>query len=285
MRSIAGWGLVFLSCAPCLAQKDQPLNFDVASIKPYVRDPAMTTLMAPFTGGPGSADPGRVSYGQATLRTLVANAYGADSRDIAGPTSIDDVWYTLTATFPPNTTWEQFDKMLANFLADRFGLVAHRESKSVPGYEMTVASTGLKITRAKDTDTSAPPTASAGRGMVDKDGFPVLWPNTTFAMRTGDGTIQMTFRQVTMGFLASRLNVLISRQGGASASVIFLDKTGLNDTFDFHLEMPAPASDLGVSVASISRALEKQLGLQLTATKTTVDRIVIDHVDKAPTPN
>jgi uncharacterized protein (TIGR03435 family) len=107
-------------------------------------------------------------------------------------------------------------------------------------------------------------------------------------MPAGDA-IRMTFRQATMGLLANRLDALISMRAGGppggAGSAVFIDKTGLKDKFDFHLEVLAPASDLGVSIASISQALEKQLGLQLTAKKTTVDLIVIDHVDRVPTPN
>ncbi len=72
---------------------------------------------------------------------------------------------------------------------------------------------------------------------------------------------------------------------GPTGSTIFIDKTGLQDKFDFRLEVRAPVGDLGANVADISQAIEKQLGLQLTATKTTVDVIVIDHVDRVPTPN
>jgi hypothetical protein len=49
MHKGAGWGVCLLLCIPCLAQKEQSLRFDAALIKPYVRDPAMTGLMAPYT--------------------------------------------------------------------------------------------------------------------------------------------------------------------------------------------------------------------------------------------
>jgi uncharacterized protein (TIGR03435 family) len=167
---MVSWGLCLLFCAHCLAQKDQTLHFDAASIKPITPDPG---TFLPYTGGPGSADPGRVSYGQATLRTLVADAYGVrNPRDISGPGWLDDTWYSLAATYPPNTALDQYRQMLANLLADRFGLVIHQLSKPVAGYEINVASAGLKISPSKDTGPSSPATAGPGRGNVDRDGFP-----------------------------------------------------------------------------------------------------------------
>jgi hypothetical protein len=69
-RTITG-ALFFLICASCLAQDEHLLHFDAASLKPITPDPG---TFLPYTGGPGGKDPGRVSWGQVTLRTLVATA-------------------------------------------------------------------------------------------------------------------------------------------------------------------------------------------------------------------
>ena len=220
----------------------------------------------------------------------MADAYGLrNPRDISGPDWLDDTWYSVTATYPPNTTLDQYRQVLANLLADRFELVFHRQSKPVTGYEMTVAPTGLKISSTNGADPAAAATAGAGLGNVDRNRFPVPGPGITFSMVPDGDTIRMNFRQATMGLLANRLNALMSRSfggpPGGTGSVIIIDKTGLKDKFDFQLQVPAPGSDLGVGVTNISPALEKQLGLHLTAAKTTVDLIVIDHADRVPTPN
>src|SRR5205085_1668002 len=109
-----------------------------------------------------------------------------------------------------------YRQMMASLLADRFELVIHRESKPVSGYEMTVASTGLKITSTKGTGSSTTSTVGSGRGNLDRDGFPVLGPGIRSSFATDGDTIRMTFRQVTMAFLAGRLNSLISMRAGAS---------------------------------------------------------------------
>src|SRR6185437_14012744 len=119
LRRILSLGFCLLLCAPCPAQNDHPLRFDAEVIKPYVRDPAMKTLMAQYTGGPGGKDPGHVSSGQVVLRTLIADAYNVRNVfDVLGSRWLDGPYWTVTATYPPNTTQDQFREMERNLLAD-----------------------------------------------------------------------------------------------------------------------------------------------------------------------
>ncbi len=65
-----------------------------------------------------------------------------------------------------------------------------------------------------------------------------------------------------------------------------VDKTGLGGrSFDFEIEWTpdraVTADDPGISIFA---ALEEQLGLKLVPSKGTVDRLVIDHIER-PTPN
>jgi uncharacterized protein (TIGR03435 family) len=175
--------------------------------------------------------------------------------------------------------------MEKNLLADRFHLKIHAETKPVAGLELTVPPTGLKISPTTDSDFAV---ATQGGRPIDQNGFPLLRPNSLSARVTTEDTIRMTCRQVTMSFLAGRLNDLLSGGAagfrGGSGSAIFIDKTGLTDKFNFHLEVSGNA-DLGVSAGSLSQAVEKQLGLRITTTKTSVNKLVVDHIDPEPTPN
>jgi uncharacterized protein (TIGR03435 family) len=288
LRRILSLGVCLQLCILCPAQNDAPLRFDAAVIKLYVRDPALKTMWAPFTGGPGGKDPGHVSYGQIVLRTLIADAYNVRNvYDISGPRWIDSPFWAVTATYPPNTTMDQYREMVKNLLTERFHLQAHAETKPVFGLELTVPPRGLKISPTTDTDFAIVP---PGARPIDKNGFPLLRPDVSFAMgtNTAENTIRMTFRQVTMSFLAGRLNYLASGRGqgfrGGTGSAIFIDKTGLTGKFNLRLEVSGNA-DVGVSIPSITQAVEKQFGLRLHTTKTSVDRLVVDHVDPEPTPN
>jgi uncharacterized protein (TIGR03435 family) len=81
---------------------------------------------------------------------------------------------------------------------------------------------------------------------------------------------------------------LLTRPGGAGRVVI--NKTGLTGTYDFSLLIPRrmlpdqikqAAEDAGVP--TVFEGL-KQLGLQLVPAKGPVQGIVVDHIERAPTP-
>jgi len=65
------------------------------------------------------------------------------------------------------------------------------------------------------------------------------------------------------------------------------DATTLKGTYDVTLSW---AADSAVTTASdpapdLFAALEQQLGLRLEASKTTIEVVVVDHVEKVPTEN
>jgi len=250
-------------------------------------------------GGPGSADPGRITYTRISLKYLIATAYGAEFDDrISGPPWIESEWYAVTATIPPGTNREQFRQMLVNLLAERFGLVFHGVTKEVPGYELTVGKGGAKIASLPSGLPMRPGTTASGPSRVDQQGFPVLASDHGWE-GIGDehGIDRYTFKQCSIARLADVLSIEYTRR-----RVPVIDRTGLSGEFSFHLEIPARApppplrSDPGdvvsggagdpeADLSSISPALEKQLGLKLSAAKIKLQVMVIDRVARVPTAN
>ncbi len=164
---------VLLVAAPLRAQPAAQPRFDVASIKVGGEyDPQIYDRQH---GGPGTSDPGRISITQMPLHLLVLMAYGMPSRDqIAGPEwmSEADRYFTIDATMPTDTTKEQMQLMLQNLLAERFHLVLHHETRSFPGYELTLAPGGPKFHEwVPGTDTFP---ADPADDSYDKQGFPHL---------------------------------------------------------------------------------------------------------------
>jgi len=245
--------VLILACAYCPAQSDQSLHFEVASTHFEVASIKSATRPGIFSGGPGSE---RATYGGTTLETLIATAYDLGLGQVAGPSWIYTDWWALTVKLPPGTTADQFRQMLANLLAERFGLVIHRVTKEVIGYELTVAPGGPKLTPAK------PEPGVPGMSWdCQKDG------NTT----------HMTFRRTTMAFLDYQVKSILSGSG-PDETIPVIDRTGLTGNFDFDLEIPTN----GVDPSNISNALGKQLGLKLNPAKAWLSYIFVDHV-KAPT--
>ena len=75
----------------------------------------------------------------------------------------------------------------------------------------------------------------------------------------------------------------------AAAQRPVIDKTGLTGKYNFTLEYApggamATSSDAESGAPSITYAI-RSLGLALPDTKTTLDVLVVDHVEKVPTEN
>lgn len=103
--------------------------FDAASVRltgPEVQQPFT------ITGGPGTSDPGRFRAPRIKMVNLLSKALDVRTDQISGPAWLRDVAaandYTIVATMPPDTTKEQFRKMLQNLLVERFHLAFHRET-------------------------------------------------------------------------------------------------------------------------------------------------------------
>jgi uncharacterized protein (TIGR03435 family) len=292
-----GW---FGVCALLVAA---PPRFDVASIKVGGEyDPHDYNRKH---GGPGTSDPGRVTYAQMPLNFLILTAYGLQNRDqIAGPAwmSEADRFFTVTATMPPDTTPEQLQLMLQNLLAERFHLAVHHETRSFPGYELTVASGGPRFHEWVPGADSFP--ADPGDDSYDKQGFPHLAvagkgvvvfppPGRWRTIRTSQRTSIPAF----LLLLGSFVNYSNGEPSGVPTARV-VDKTGLTGVYEFRLgfegKMPVTGeppgettpSDPGDGGPNLFTALETQLGLTLVkARSVAVDMLVIDRLDKVPTEN
>jgi uncharacterized protein (TIGR03435 family) len=257
------------------AQETPYPHFEVASVKP-----ASVSGFGPFSGGPGSSDPERVTFGGTTLEVLIQEAYGVQADQISGPDWLRSEWYTVTAKLPPGTTREQYRQMMANLLAERFGLKVHRASKEVAGYNLTVTPGGPKLGSAvESTERFAP-----------------------FSNRRGDdGKMHATFANTSMAVLANRLGMVLSTgqralPGSRPESVRVIDQTGIAGRFDFKFEFTAPSIP-GLSFANgtnvgaedipglVNEALAKQLGLKLIPRKITLDLVIVDHAERVPSAN
>jgi uncharacterized protein (TIGR03435 family) len=297
----------------------QAQTFDVASIKPA----AMPTMIVGGgrsmvrktgpTGGPGSKDPGRVSYPMTTVRNLMTIAYDMKSYQISGPPTIDSERFEVQATMPPDTSKENFKIMLQNLLAERFLLKVHRETKELPMYSLVAGKKGPKLTEASaapppDADAAPMPLPQPGQIKMGPDGFPMLplpggGRGGLFMMMMPNRARLMAQGQ-TMKDLCDRLTMMLDKP--------VTDATGLTAKYDFVLTYlpegmnsgmmmmggppppPPPPSGGGGGIEKapeveappdLFSAIQAQLGLKLDAKKGPVEMLMIDHVEKAPTAN
>jgi uncharacterized protein (TIGR03435 family) len=176
--------------------------------------------------------------------------------------------------------------MLQNFLAERFHLKLHIQSKEFPAYELVVAKTGPKL---KEAAAGLGASTPAPRSHAE-DGWPDLPPNrpgmaaTLASVAGGIVLVRLKAHQEPLSVLARMLRV--------PDDLPVVDKTGLTGRFDFALEYVTGLPDATLEGAAepppapfVFEALEKQLGLQLVRKKVPFDVLIIDGADKLPTEN
>ena len=318
--AILGAGLIiFTSCAAFGQAAAESPTFEVASVKP-AEPQAMGMMRVRMGGGPGTPDPGQLTYSNASLKDVLINAYAVKGYQINGPKSLDSERFDIMAKIPKGATKEQFQLMLQNLLAERFKLTLHHETKELPMYALVVGKGGPKLKESVDDDPAAPPPPPPpppppgsdgagpvmGRMRVGADGTPQLPPGV------GKNGMMMMIMNGRMRLVANHRPItalleMLSNQLGRPV----VDATELKANYDFTLDfapdgmngpmgmMPPPppqhdggpgggapmASAPDAGGPTIFTALQEQLGLKLEQRKGPVDLLVIDRMEKVPTEN
>jgi uncharacterized protein (TIGR03435 family) len=175
-----------------------------------------------------------------------------EDRLIAASKLLDSERYDVVVQAPAEPQKGELQLMTQSLLADRFGLVFHREQRTQSFLALILDGAGTKL------KVSVPPSGPA---------------NNTFGM-TQPGQLRGT--NVSMAMLAN----VLSSQTGRSVQ----DFTGLAGIFDFDLRWAPDETrqdDSAPALPSLSTALREQLGLKLETRKGPVDVIVVDRIDKA----
>jgi uncharacterized protein (TIGR03435 family) len=115
-----------------------PLTFEVASVKPSLRDRPNTLR---YNLGPES-----VTIPQATLHSLIQQAYDVARYQVTGgPDWGNSEFYDIQAKAGSAVNVHQLRTMLQNLLAERYLLKVHRETRMVTGYALVVDKAGPKL--------------------------------------------------------------------------------------------------------------------------------------------
>src|SRR5947207_312669 len=135
-RTILSASLAVLSCGAAFGQASP--SFEVASVKPAEAPSTPGMLRVGMRGGPGTPDPGQITYSNVSLKNVIMNAYNVKGYQITGPKWLDSERFDIVAKVPKGATKEEFRLMLQNLLAERFKLSLHHESKELPIYGLVV---------------------------------------------------------------------------------------------------------------------------------------------------
>jgi uncharacterized protein (TIGR03435 family) len=243
--------LVFLSLAVYgqvpeeAGPKSEPLRFDVASVKIDTSGDEVGAIK--FAGD-------RLSLSHVTLDVCLRTAFEVKEYELRTPAWLSTVAVNIAARAAGPVSRPQAMAMFRTLLAERFHLQTHREVRELPVYNLEVTKAGPKLSLAAS---DALPSAL----IYSRD--PRNW---------------------TMDDLALFLSV--ARDLNLGRPVI--NKTELLGRFHFVLQYdrdPLQSSqqpDVNAK-PTIFAALEA-LGLRLAAGKGTIPLVVVDSIDRFPTP-
>jgi uncharacterized protein (TIGR03435 family) len=186
-----------------------------------------------------------------------------DAYDIDAKVSEEDIaeWQK------PASQKTMLPAMMQSLLEERFKIAVHRETKDEPVYLLTVGKGGPKF---KETD----PTVE------HPDGLKLPW---------GGVLVQSRDAATLYGASMASLATLMSSFGGQTSNVgrQIQDKTGLTGRYDVTIKLPgmggppSPGDAGGASdPASMVYSVVDSLGLKLESGKSTVETLVIDHIEK-----
>ena len=229
------------------AQAQQPLTFEVASIKPTPASD-QETKWGPEPGG-------RFSANGATLKELIALAYGVQEYQISGgPKWMNKERWSIEAKaegFPGRFNRAQLLPVMKALLADRFQLRTRLRTKDMPVYALVQSKSGPKL----NAPVGQASTMSFGRGFVNG-------------------------ASISMDLLARTLSMALERP--------VVNQTGLNGEYEVHLKWvpesgldnalpgePAGPTDPDAALASIFTGIQSELGLRLKATRGPADVVEI----------
>jgi bla regulator protein BlaR1 len=245
------------------AQTAAPLSFDVASVKP-VSQPWLQ--IAPQRSG------GRITW-TTDLHYLVGYAYHLQDWRISGALPGSDYIFAVDATTAPAATEDQIRLMLQSLLADRFKMAAHRVTKEVEGYALTVGRNGAKIKEARAEEKPA--------------ALPEWFQKQGDIAAQLEGKVVATIPKAGIGTItgrrASMLQLTEALQRVLRVSV--LDQTGLSGNYYFAFEFAQEDHPADVEAPPLFAAIQESLGLKLEKHKGPVEMLVVDHIEKTPTEN
>ena len=184
------------------------------------------------------------------LKRLLEGAYDIKTDLIFGvPDALGGKCFDVTAKMldaDPEALKKLRDKdkqqLLLPVLVERFHLNAHKETRTLPVYELVTMPGGPKMKQ------------------VEGD---------------GDGTIHMNGREMVLKGMST------GRVARALADVVHrtvIDKTGLTGAFELDLKWTPDGAEQGDGPPGIFTAVEEQLGLKLRSAKGPVEVLVVDSL-------
>ncbi len=274
-------GVIVLALVGVASAGQQPplpvgVQFDVISIKLNKSDSHNQSL--------SERPDGAFRVSNVTVIWLIARAYGVETEGLPDWAKTERYDVSATSTLA-RATVEDRATMMRAMLADRFQLTVHVEMRDEPAYDLVLARRDARLGPGLtpiDVDCTSRIAADAATSLPARDRPDPKAPPPPCTLRMVNDRLE---GDTTMARLAA--SPLF--RGGLGRPVV--DKTGL--TGYFHVSMTfdpialrrGPDTTRRLDAApTIFTAVEQDLGLKLQPSHATVNKLVIDHIER-PTPN
>jgi uncharacterized protein (TIGR03435 family) len=262
--------LVLLTIAVCLYSAQGPArraSFEAVEVEPvsaFQRKVASQVING-----------NRYEYRGGNIVDFVDTAYSiAPEKVLEGPMWVEYDRYDIIARIPPDTSPAKVREMLQTVLATRFGLVVRSETRPLPAVALVA---GKKLHLKPTSGSPAGCKMSVAGDSPEARQFHEDCHNMTMA----------AFADQVRGFPGGSFlsNVAVEENAAGVRSMSrepIHDKTEIKGAWDFTLTIPMAAISMPGGLAA---AIEDQLGLRLEATQAPFPVLVIEKVNRVPTPN
>jgi uncharacterized protein (TIGR03435 family) len=203
----------------------------------------------------GTVRAGRYEIHNASILDLIRTAYDIEAAAVLdGPSFLALDRFDVIAKPPERTPPATINLMLQSLLADRFNLVARKDTRALPAWVLSTGAGKLKL---------KPPDNSGDSGC-----------------RVFDNNQRVSCRHVTMDAFAAWL------RAGRLTTLPVLNSTRIDGDWDFDFSYNVSGGMTGISENNpILDAIDKQLGLKLELQNTSQSVLIVESVDRQPTPN
>ncbi len=244
---------------------EAPPAFEAADVR------VSTITRNPFMRGPFLRS-GRYELKNATMVDLISTAYNTNTNEVrGGPNWLEWDRFDVTGKVPAGTTQDAAKLMLQSLLAERFGVVVHKDNKPMPAYALTAA----KKTQLKESDGSG----ETGCRFVPPPGPPP--PRPTDGSLPPIPQFQFNCRNISM----ERFAVEFRDMNDLDDKPV-VDRTALKGAWDFDIKFtPNVRGNFAGEVVTVHEAIDRQLGLKLEPVNAPFPVLMVDKANQKPTPN
>jgi uncharacterized protein (TIGR03435 family) len=262
-------------------------QFEVASVKPALQRYGVPTERPSW----GQTAP-NIRLLHVTLTYVLMHIFELGSEQIRGPDWLSSDYFDIIAVMPNGARKEDVPDMLKALLVQRFRLSCHEEGRSSKAYVLSIAEGGPKLTPPLPAESD--PTllhrgvTKTSDGTISSTGEGAFGP---FRLLAGHGVLHYEFSSITMAELSRFLS-----QGQLDMPVT--DATGLSARYRVMIDVPQrtlpgatpPVADgsHGEVDAPVGASIDdslKKIGLRIDRRSSTIRFLIVDQIQRNPTPN